>query len=280
MSDKLSSPRQVNAVFQNNRIKLGLLEQALTYSQISRPSAQIEDYLTLLDGITIELKNSLKSLNPGASSADYAACLGNVLAEKSGFTGDLDSYDDLQNADLMSVIDRRKGLPVALGIIYIHVGRQVQWKMEGLNFPNHFLLQATILNERNIIDPFNGGRLLSQKDFPDFVEDNIGDSRKFDVRSIGTVSDQEILLRLQNNIKLRLLQKSEFSKAASVIERMTALAPDQLELLREGGIVNAKIGNLKKATEQLRSYLDKIKPNHPAFQQTSIFLENLQNRLN
>ena len=48
MSDKLSSPRQVNAVFQNNRIKLGLLEQALTYSQISRPSAQIEDYLTLL----------------------------------------------------------------------------------------------------------------------------------------------------------------------------------------------------------------------------------------
>ena len=56
-------------------------------------------------------------------------------------TATASTYDDPQNADLMAVIDRRRGLPVALGILYIHAARAAGLEASGLNTPDHFLLQ-------------------------------------------------------------------------------------------------------------------------------------------
>ncbi len=42
--------------------------------------------------------------------------LSRVIAGTFSYQGDRQTYDDLQNANLMRVIDRRKGLPVALAI--------------------------------------------------------------------------------------------------------------------------------------------------------------------
>ena len=39
------------------------------------------------------------------------------------YRGDEETYDDLDNANLMRVIERRKGLPVALGILYLYAAR-------------------------------------------------------------------------------------------------------------------------------------------------------------
>src|SRR5690348_2832719 len=55
--------------------------------------------------------------------AERARALNEIILLKHGYSGDELTYDDLQNANLMRVVDRRKGLPVALGIIYMHVGR-------------------------------------------------------------------------------------------------------------------------------------------------------------
>ena len=51
------------------------------------------------------------------------AALTGLLVGRHGFRGDNETYDDPRNANLMHVIDRRRGLPVALGILGIS-GRQ------------------------------------------------------------------------------------------------------------------------------------------------------------
>src|SRR3546814_19645894 len=62
------------------------------------------------------------------------------------------------NANLRRVSDRRRGLPVALGILYLHGARAQGWAICGLNFPGHFLLRLDLGAERSIIAPFNGGQ--------------------------------------------------------------------------------------------------------------------------
>ena len=52
---------------------------------------------------------------------------------------DEDDYSNPKNADIIQVVDRRRGLPVALGIIYLHLAREMEWDAYGLNFPGHFL---------------------------------------------------------------------------------------------------------------------------------------------
>lgn len=87
--------------------------------------------------------------------AEPAAALAEAM-RRQGYAGDVLTYDDLQNANLIRVIDRRKGLPVALGILWIHAARARGWRADGLAFPGHFLVR---LEHRVIVDPFNEGRL-------------------------------------------------------------------------------------------------------------------------
>ena len=97
-----------------------------------------------LDEIAGEMKRAaaLDGLKPGDDKLE-ACCdaLRYVLVEKLGYRGDEETYDDLRNADLAAVIQRRRGLPVALSILYIHAARSLGWRIEGLNFPGHFVIR-------------------------------------------------------------------------------------------------------------------------------------------
>ena len=78
--------------------------------------------------------------------------------------GDAETYDDLQNANLISVIRRRKGLPVALGIIWLHTARAAGWGAHGVDFPAHFLVALEGKSVQAVIDVFGGGVTLDARD--------------------------------------------------------------------------------------------------------------------
>ena len=63
----------------------------------------------------------------------------------------------------MAVIDRRRGLPVALGILYLHAARAGGLEACGLNTPSHFLLRISLKGQHALIDPFNGGALVDRE---------------------------------------------------------------------------------------------------------------------
>jgi len=61
----------------------------------------------------------------GETSARGAEdALAETLAGDLRFTGDMISYDSPANSDLLTVCERRKGLPVALGLLYLVVARR------------------------------------------------------------------------------------------------------------------------------------------------------------
>jgi regulator of sirC expression with transglutaminase-like and TPR domain len=86
------------------------------------------------------------------------AVLKKIIHEAHGYEGDTKNYDDIQNASLIRVIERRRGLPVAIGILYLALARRMKWPAAGLNFPGHFLLRLEKEGERVILDPFQQGR--------------------------------------------------------------------------------------------------------------------------
>jgi hypothetical protein len=66
------------------------------------------------------------------------------------------AHDDPQNANLISAIDRRREMPVALGILYIHAAGAAGFDASGLNSPGHFLLRIGLRGGKTFMDPFNG----------------------------------------------------------------------------------------------------------------------------
>jgi regulator of sirC expression with transglutaminase-like and TPR domain len=66
-------------------------------------------------------------------------------------------------------------------------------------------------------------------------------------------SNRLILLRLQNNIKLRLLRDGKHEEALDVVQRMQLVAPEEPGLWYEAGILHGRLGNMRAAIAALEN---------------------------
>ena len=183
------------------------------------------------------------------------------------------------------MIDRKKGLPVALGILWMHAARAQGWSMHGLAFPGHFLVRLDVGAERAVLDPFDGGARRSTADLRKILKAQQGADAELQPAHYAPVSARDVLLRLQNNVKIRLIKDHKPDKAALAVEAMLMLAPDHVPLWRDLGMLHAHTGNLRVAISALETFLARAAEPRPEISATSrreaeAMLQELRRRLN
>lgn len=231
--------------------RLDLLEAALTLSLLRRAEPiDLAPFRQHVASMASDLADLVR--RRGASPEGLAE----VIARSYGYRGDTESYDDLQNADLVRVIERRKGLPVALSILYLDVARRQGWEAEGLAFPAHFLIRISFDGARHVVDPFNDGAVRDAADLRGLLRQVLGPEAELSPRHFDPVSDRDVLLRLENNVRLRLANREDWPTAAQSLDRMLAIAPDRPELLFEAGQLNARLDKRRAAIAAFERFLD------------------------
>lgn len=254
-------PRQVlTAVGAAEDSEIDIAEAGLALAALDRPKSAPDLYHEHLAAIATEMRAAAAdaACNADGDAGLYARAttLSKVLAGSFGYQGDRVTYDDLQNADLMRVIDRRKGLPVALAILYIHAARSQGWAIEGVNFPGHFVVRLHNAGRAVILDPFAGGEPCTTADLRRKLKAAAGEKAELQPEHYAAVGNRDILLRLENNLKIRLIQEGDLEKAAAILERMLLVAPRHAPLYREAGLVQARLGNLNAARGALERFLE------------------------
>ena len=148
--------------------EINLAKCALAMAAIDSPNISLgrfEHHIqTLIDEVALEY-TALLEAGADDDAATQLAALKRIICDRHEYEGDEASYDDLQNVNLMRVIERRKGMPVTLSLLYIHVGLAQQgWKVEALSFPAHVVCRIEKEGERILFDPFNGCKILHAPD--------------------------------------------------------------------------------------------------------------------
>lgn len=189
------------------------------------------------------------------SVLDRVGALTAVLVERFGYRGDADGYDELHNADMIQVIERRKGLPVALGILFIQVARAQGWRASGLAFPGHFLISVDGEDGRAILDPFHEGRRPDVGSLRRLLQATAGEGAQLTDGHCAPVTDRDVLLRLQNNMKLRLIGLERLPAAAAVLDRMLMMAPEDSGLWQECALIQAELGAIDRAQAAIDAVL-------------------------
>jgi regulator of sirC expression with transglutaminase-like and TPR domain len=251
-------------------------EAALALASFERPRVALARYRQHLDAIARDVGRHADS---AGDLAVRAQALNEIILLKHGYTGDELTYDDVQNANLMRVVDRRKGLPVALGILYLHAARAQGWDSVGLAFPGHFLIRLGDGPERLILDPFHNGRSCDAASLRVLLKAMAGQDVELTPELYAPVSDRDVLLRLQNNIKSRLMQAGRVEPALRIVQTMLLLAPDLAELWHEAGVLNARLGNMRAAVEALQEFIVRA-PEGSARHQAAALLQQLRSKLN
>lgn len=248
---------------------------ALMLGSLDHPHRALEPFRAHLQEVA---EKAALAARLAVSAEDGARCIADLLAGRYGYDGDRLSYDDPQNANLISVIERRRGMPVALGILYIHAARASGFEAAGLNSPEHFLLRIGLKGNETLIDPFNGGAALELERFRAPPRTH-GISAE-EAQVMQPVSDAEVLLRLQNNIKVRALQKRDTRRAVEIVQRMVLFAPKRAELWMELAHFNEEEGALSAARKAYDTCLMLAKSGTALHNEAAFGLQGLKLRLN
>jgi regulator of sirC expression with transglutaminase-like and TPR domain len=255
---------------------IDVAEGALALGMLARVRRPLDDYRRHLALLAGDLQDRLDKAMAADSLKARIAMLRDVMVESHGYHGDTETYDDPRNANLLEVIDRRRGLPVALGILYLHTARSLGWAMDGLNFPGHFLLRLDHGGERAIVDPFNDGQPRSAADMRDLLKATAGVAAELEPSHYAPVGNRDILLRLQNNLKLRYVSDGDTPRALEVLDGMRLFAPREAGLWRDTGLLLARIGRAQDAIEALETFMSLSAGNAQALYQAATLIRQLK----
>jgi regulator of sirC expression with transglutaminase-like and TPR domain len=260
---------------QSGEEPLDIATAALMLSALDHVGQDLSPCVTHLAEIAEQARLEARlSVNAEQAARSLAA----LLAGRFGYDGDRVSYDDPQNADLIAVIERRRGMPVALGILYLHAGRAAGFEAAGLNSPGHFLLRIRVRGTDALIDPFNGGAALEKESLgrPPSMRELPMEERD----PAEAVSDIDILLRLENNLKLRAARAGEFRRALEIAQRMALIAPGNADLWMDLARFHEQVGELGAARSALATCVALAKPGASLHNEATFALEALKRRLN
>jgi regulator of sirC expression with transglutaminase-like and TPR domain len=242
--------KALDALGQLPDTELDLADAALQLARADLPSADWKAARVHLSALARD------AAYLGAEGAEARArALATLLAERHGYRGDSETYDDLANANLIRVVERRRGLPVALGILWIHAARAAGWEASGLDFPGHFLVGLKAGGRQAVVDPFDGGGVLDAPSLRALVKRIEGPASELRPGLLRPVGNRPVLLRLQNNIKLRRLRAGDLGGALDCAERMLRLAPAAATLWRETALLRERLGLIAAAIAAWERFL-------------------------
>jgi regulator of sirC expression with transglutaminase-like and TPR domain len=202
------------------------------------PDRDVSDALAVLDRLTaLALSRQPQS----------ALALSQLIYGELGFAGAAIPYDDPQNADLISILSVRKGLPVGLSVIWRHVARLSNAPLSGVDSPGHFLLRLESGDGPIFLDPLAGGAILDQDGLTGLASRMGVD--QLTPHMLAPVRDRVLAIRLQTNLASRAKAGGQTEAWLRAAHRRALLAPDHPGILLDASAAAEAAGQIRVALE-------------------------------
>ena len=238
----------------------GLAEPALLIARLGYPRLDPAPCLARLEEMGVAAAERLSASALSATPHGPIDTLNRYLFEDQRFSGNTANYDDPRNSFLNQVLERRTGIPITLALVYIEVARRAGVRVDGVNFPGHFLLRFPFGLEHDhesavFVDPFHGGAVLSETDCRGLLRRHAGDAVAFESRLLAPATKQQILVRMLVNLKRIYVRMRSFPQGRAIAELLLAVNPSALSALRDRGLLAYRLNDHTAALQDLETYL-------------------------
>ena len=259
----MSSGLQVfEKILSDKEERIDLARACLMIAQDAYPELDVDRYLGDIERMAIRLRSRL----PQAGGAEETVvALNQFLYSDLGYWGNTEDYYDPRNSYLNEVLERRTGIPITLGILYMELGRRVGLPLEGISFPGHFLVRLRLRGGTLVLDPFSGGSPQAEDELRRRLERVIPEQARAGMpvaelpldSFLEPASKRQILARVLRNLKGIYRQADKPERMLEVLNRMLVVSPEASAELRDRGYVYQRLECWRPALKDLTDYLER-----------------------
>lgn len=236
---------------------------ALLYGAIALSMHQVEGVNpAAIDARLQQYADAVRQRVHGRQPQAILAHLHDFLFDEQGFAGNTDDYYNTVNSYLPVVLETKRGLPITLSLIYKIVAERLGLHVWGVGLPGHFLIGMEQGGSVALIDPFVSGRIITCEEAHEQMRNLFGPDVEWSDELIQPVSNRHWLTRMLQNLLNLFGNSGHFADVAAMLELEMLLWPEQNQLQRDLGLVLARIGMSRPASQWLDRYL-KSNPDDP-----------------
>ncbi len=234
-----------------------LLEAAISLGQDEYPRLDVQQVLAEVDGLLVRLRRRLPA---DAPAMHKLRLLNHFFFEELHFGGNLNHYYDPQNSYLHRVLERRRGIPISLAVLWLELAQGLELPAYGVGFPGHFMVKVNLPQAQVLIDPFSGESLSrevlqsrldswrSDHGLPGAPELSLG-------HYLQAMPARQIVARMLRNLKEIHRTQEDWQRLVAVEDRLLVLLPRAWGEYRDRGLARAELGQLGAAVQDLETYL-------------------------
>jgi len=231
--------------------RIDLARAALAIARWEYPRLDADAYLERLDG----LARSVDGVRRSPDALGRLHRLREYLFVEQGFTGNRDDYYDPRNSFLNDVLDRRQGIPITLSLVLMEVGKRLGLAIEGIGLPGHFIAGARLDDSQILLDPFNGGALVTPEECEELVGSVVGRPVTLRPEHYSPVSGRQLLTRMLANLKGAYWRRQEWDRVVGAIDRLLVLDPKAAGEWRDRGVAWSNLGEVRRGLGDWERYL-------------------------
>ena len=231
--------------------RIDLARAALSIARWEYPRLDVDAYLERLDGLARAVDGVRRS--PDALGRLHR--LREYLFVEQGFVGNRDEYYDPRNSFLNDVLDRRQGIPITLSLVLMEVGKRLGLAIEGIGLPGHFIAGARLDDSQILLDPFNGGALVTPEECEELVGGVVGRPVTLLPEHYAPVSGRQLLTRMLANLKGAYWRRQEWERVVGAIDRLLVLDPKAASEWRDRGVAWSNLGEVRRGLGDWERYL-------------------------
>jgi len=236
---------------------LPLLEAAASIAQDEYPDLDVQQVLGDVDQL---LARARRRCGDVADPLQRLRVLNQFFFRDMGFGGNVNNYYDPDNSYLNVVLRTRRGIPIALAVLWLELAQGLGLKARGINFPGHFMVKVNLPDGQAVIDPFTG-QSLSREDLSERLEPykrRHGLIDDFDVPVglyLQAATPRDILARMLRNLKEVHRTQEDWLRLIAVLDRLLIVLPDAWTEHRDRGLAWAEMGDNRLAVADLDTYM-------------------------
>lgn len=236
------------------------LAEAALLCEVELDDVDVDASLLRLDALADGLRST--GFRPSTPDADARALVAH-LAGSLGLTGDAAAYHDPDNALLGRVLDRRRGLPITLSIVYVAVARRLRVPAFPIALPGHVVTGVGSGEGAVVLDPFHAGRRLDEAALTRRVDEATGGRLAFRRSMLRPSPAPNVVRRLLNNLTRDLTAAQRPWEALRTVELKLLLPNRVADDHRVHGELLAQIGRFDEAAAAYERYLEAAGPDAP-----------------